>query len=441
MNLATLILYGTINIAMIASCLISRSYRIFEFPFWAGCIAMGWFYPQAIGGYMNASLYPYHAYWEGMLFASLCTLAMWGGFYKTANTVQVKPTWLDASFDIRKLIQVGAVLCMCGFFFQYKLLSLPEEVLAETQWSGAAVKYLFFANIFVFGFITLWLVYLSEGKWVSLPLLAFIVPSVLLLLNSVIIHGRRAEMMNMFAYVAASLWFVRRFRIPRWVLVCGIAGGLMLVNAIGTYRSIMENNDVPLSQRLRDASEADYTASSEKVLEESGEEFDNYIFFRQVYADHGKYDFGLVHWNGFVFNYVPAQLVGRTVKNAMMIPVDINVFDLAEKDYGHICGTGTTLTGFTDAFASFGWFGFIKFLVIGLMMGVLYRHAMNGFFLGQLLYVYTLATSMHAITHATHSILVSIWVYFFGLGYPALLYAKVRHAWAAPAPAGTGRME
>ncbi len=59
-------------------------------------------------------------------------------------------------------------------------------------------------------------------------------------------------------------------------------------------------------------------------------------------------------------------------------------------------------------------------------MGVLYRHAMTGYFMAQLLYVYLLGTSMSAISHATHSVLVSQWVYFFAFGYPVLYWAKLK---------------
>ncbi len=75
---------------------------------------------------------------------------------------------------------------------------------------------------------------------------------------------------------------------------------------------------------------------------------------------------------------------------------------------------------------SFGWLGFIKFILVGGLMGILYRHAMQGHFLGQLLYVFMLSTAMHAITHETHRILVSAWVYFMALCYPVLFWARVK---------------
>ncbi len=424
MNLIALISYGAVNAAMILSFLFGKN-RIYEFPFWAGAIALGWFFPQAIGGYLNIAEYPPGAYAGGLFFAALCTIALWVGYELAVKKESGMPGWLGTLFYTDKLFLAGAALCCLGYYFQMKLLSLPEEMLAQTQWTGAAVKYLFLASIGKIGFIVVWLLYLDGKKWVAPKLLPFVVPGLLMALNTALVQGRRAGMMNLAAYVLVGLWFTRRVIIPRGLLVVGLVFGLMLVNAIGTYRAIMRNTEVSLSQRLSEAAKIDYTSSSKKVMEKSGGEFDNYIFYRKVYADVGKFDYGLIHWNGLVSNYVPAQIIGRSTKQALMMPL-IDYIGLAREKYGHTFAVGSTITGYCDAFGSFGWFGFIKFLLIGAMMGILYRQAIIGSFLGQLLYVYLLSTAMHAITHATHTILVASWVYFFALGFPVLWWGRVK---------------
>ena len=426
MNLFALVLYGLINGAMVVVHLLNKT-RVYEFPFWAGLFALGWLYPQMIGGYRNIDTYPDHAYSNAVLFASLCTLALWGGHIWGIRRNSTKRSWLEDDFEISKLVVVGSILCVTGFFFQWKLSSLPEEMLAKSQWSGAAVKYLFLASIFQFGFLTLWLIYLSRGNLFVPNLLAFIIPSMLLLLNAAVLNGRRAGMMNLVAYVLVSLWFVRRWMMPRWILMVGLVLGLTLVNAIGTYRNMIQNNEIPLIQRIELASKASISEASSRDEGGAKAEFDNYVYCRQVYAEEGRYDWGLMHWNKLVFNYVPGQLVGRGIKDSLMLPVDDYGMDLANKRYGHHYFTGTTATGYKDAFLSYGWFGFLKFGVIGWMMGVLYRHAMMNNFLGQLLYAYLLTAAMHAISHGTHAILVSKWVYFFALGYPALRWARVQN--------------
>ena len=424
MELVALLSYVLVNVAMVAHYFRGKG-RYFEFPFWAATLALGWFLPMAIGGLSIARQFPDGAYTASMFFAVLCTLALWAGYAWAVGRVPQGGSWLGARFDARKLYWAGAFLCSVGFFFQYKLSTLPEELTSMTQWSGAAVKYLFLSNIFIFGFVTLWLLYLSKRRFFSPGLLLFILPSLFLLVSSAVLKGRRAAMMNLVSYLAASLWFVRRVALPRWMLVVGLCFGLTLVNAIGVYRSIMYQKDLTLSERLAKVAEADLSGSTANVLQESGAEFMNYVYYRQIYVETGEYDFGAAHWNELVFNYVPAQIVGRGLKESLMVPL-CNHIDLAAEKYGYFFGLGTTTTGYFDAFASFAWLGFVKYLIIGGIMGVLYRHAMQGDFLGQLLYVYALGTAMHAISHGTNAILLSIWVYFFGLAYPTLFLARYR---------------
>lgn len=422
MNLVSLILYGVLNVVMVLAHLFGKG-RYYQFPFWAGIIALGWFMPQAVGGYLNVSEFPGDAYMDGMLFATFCTAALWIGFAQSLNKSPQNPSWLDASFDTQRLYVCGILLCAVGFFFQWKLSNLPDELTSMTQWSGAAVKYFFLSSVFIFGFITLWLIYLSKKKLFAPGLLLFILPSLYLLFDTAVLKGRRAAMMNLVSYLAVSLWLVRRIALPRWLIICGLSFGLILINAIGIYRSIMLDRETSLSERFATLRKADLSDSTKIVLEESGAEFKNYIFYRQIYVETGDFDFGAVHWNQVVFNYVPAQIVGRAFKDALTLPL-CDPIALAREKYGHSFLTGTTTTGYMDAFASFGWFGFVKYLLIGSIMGSLYRHAMLGSFLPQLLYVYSLGTAMHSVSHGTNAILFSLWIYFFALGYPVLHFAK-----------------
>lgn len=427
MNLTALILYGLVNVTMVLSYLRGKG-RFYQFPFWAGVIALGWFYPQAIGGYLNDSEFPSGAYANSMVFATLCTVALWSGFDLTVNRRTTKTMWLDAAFNARRLYYVGVVLCLFGFFFQWKLWSLPEEMLLETQWSGSTVKYLFLANVFKIGFASLWLLYLRQPRVFVPRLLMFIVPCLLLFLDAAFLRGRRAGMMDLVSYLFLGVWFVRRIAIPRWFIIAGLSLGLILINGIRTYRLILMNKEMTLSERLSEAARADYLKTSKERLNQSGSEFKNYIYFRQVHDADGIYDFGAFHWDAFVFNYVPAQIVGREFKESLMLedPTADDPQNLAREKFGYKRPIGTTITGYCDSFGSFGWLGFVKFLLIGCIMGALYRHAMQDAFLGQLLYVYVLTTGMQSISHGTNDILIRVWIYFFMLGYPVLYWARIK---------------
>ncbi|MBW1660277.1 MAG: oligosaccharide repeat unit polymerase, partial [Deltaproteobacteria bacterium] len=368
---------------------------------------------------------PEGAYAAGIFFACLCTVALWWGFAVAVKREPKRACWIDSEFDVSKLFYAGAFLCAFGFFFQWKLMTLPEEMLASTRWTGAPVKYLFLGSVFKFGFISLWLLYLTGRKLLVPRMLLFIIPSLMLELNAAVLLGRRAEMMHIFSYIVIGIWFARRISIPRWFLITGLVMGLVLINAIGMYRAIMLRNEEDLGTRLKEAANADYLSVAEKKTQSSSAEVKNYIFFRQSYVDEGIFNYGATHWNMLIFNYVPGQIVGRELKNSLMIPLESPTLH-AEEEYGYVGFTGSTSTGYLDAYGSFGWLGFIKFWLVGWIMGTLYRHAMNGAFLAQLLYIYGLGTAMHVVTHQTNDILVRIWVYFFVLAYPVFYLAKIK---------------
>ncbi|MGK0271155.1 MAG: hypothetical protein ACI88H_001809 [Cocleimonas sp.] len=424
MDLFLLILYGSINLSMLLYHLKGKG-EFYKLPFWVGLISLGWFYPQAIGGYFNVAQYPSSSYELGMLFASLCSLGLWAGWILAYRKPLNSRLWLAMTFNKNKLYYTGVFLCLAGFYFQWKLWSLPEEMLENSQWSGATVKYHFLAGIFKYGFLIIWILYLSAGKRKSSYFLVFLIPCLLMMLEASILRGRRFEMMSLASYILIVLWFVRGVTIPRGLLIGGLTVGLILINGIGIYRSIMMDKELDFSERIELVFNADYMSVTNALIENSGVEFNNYIYRREAYSEDLTFDYGAYHWNRFIFNYVPAQIVGSEIKEGLTFPLR-NMREVVQNKYGLSHATGSTATGYADAFGSFGWLGIIKFVFIGLIMGNLYRYALHGYFLPQLLYVYSLTTAMVSITHGTNQILISIWVYFFLLIFPLLVFYKIK---------------
>lgn len=425
MDLSSLILYGAINLLMVLKYLKGPD-RFYQFPFWAGVIALGWFFPQAIGGYYNVRIFPGDSYSNALIFASLCTLGLWKG-YEWSVKKNIKPySWLMKTFEWNKVYVAGVMLSLFGFYFYWKLWQFPEEDLESTQWSGTTVMFLFLANTFKFGFLILWLRSLTGKSILDKKSLPFLIPAFLFLFSAVVLRGRRAEMMNLVSYIIVGVFLIRNIKIRKIFIISSLVAGLILVNGIGTYRSIMKNKNLSLTERISSAYNADYSTSFNNNISESGNEFKNYVYRFFAHQELFYFDYGAYHWNRFIFNYVPAQIVGQDVKEAFMIPLkDMRI--VQRQVSGSSWQVGTTSTGYSDSFGSFGWFGFIKFILVGVMMGYLYRYARNGSFLAILLYVAFLGTAMHTITHGTNEILVRAWVYFFVLIYPVLYLSRTRY--------------
>ncbi|MBY7967262.1 hypothetical protein KW450_17855 [Vibrio fluvialis] len=423
MELITLIMYGILNILMVVCYLIQRG-DIYKAPFWIGAISLGWFLPQAIGGFFIEKTLPQDAYSKGMLFAFLCNLFFWFGWFISHCTSVRNSSYLMMSFNSKKIFLSSALLCLFGFYFQWKLWSLPDDMLIGVAWSGTVVKYWFLSGVFKFGFIILFILYLEENENNSKrKLLLFLIPCFYLMIEAAFFRGRRAEIMNLVSYFFVSLWFVRSYVPPRLAMLSGLIVGLIFINSIGIYRSVVYKSDLPLSQRVEAALSADYISENKKNINKSGEEFKNYIYQREAVEQKSEYDFGIYHWNEFVFNYIPAQLVSREVKEAFFFPLT-DLRELAQSIYSHYWKNGTTSTGYSDSFGSFGWFGVIKFMIAGLIMGYLYRYSRNGGLIAMLLYIYFLNYAMHMITHGTNGLLVRQWIYFLFLVFPLLYLSR-----------------
>jgi hypothetical protein len=428
MNLFALVFYAVANLAMIGYYLASGKARYLEFPFWAGFIGLGWFFPQAVGGYNGIDLLPEGYYSKGVLLAALSSLALWHGYYySTRRELSPSSKWLCGQYDLKRLYASCMLLCILGFFFFYKLQTLPKELTESAQWTGAPVKYLFLSGMFKIGFIGLFLLYLCQRKLFPLKF-AMLLPCFVLLLLPILLGGRRADMMNFIAYTLLPLWFVRRVAIPRVWITVGLALGIILINAIHLYRGAMDDeSDASLNEKLNRAAHQDYLAENKKLLSAPGVEFEKYIYRLAACEQLDAYDYGLCHWNELVFNFVPGQLIGRDLKQSLMLDY-IDPVAAGNEVFGYTGTPGATHTGYMDAYASFGMFGFIKFWVVGWIMGGLYRKAMFGFFIPQLLYAFALNSAMHSITHSSNEILIRIWIYFLMVGYPLFFLAKKRHA-------------
>ena len=423
MELITLTLYLGLNIVMMFSYTLRKG-DIYKAPFWFGAISLGWFAPQAIGGYQNYNIFPPSSFTSGMLFAFLCNLAFWLGWFVSVRRPLRESSILTIDFNENKLFAASTFLAIFGFYFQWKLWSLPEDMLIGVAWSGTVVKYWFLSGVFKFALIILWLMFLNKySKIKKKYILILLIPCFYLMFEAAVFRGRRAEIMNIVAYVLIGLWFIRAFVPPRISILTGLVLGLVFINAIGIYRSLMYKSDLPFQQRVDAVLSADYVSYSQKVLDDSGEEFKNFIYQREAIENIGEYDLGLYHWNEFVFNYVPAQVIGSEFKESLRFPLN-DSRDLAQNQFSHYWKNGTTSTGYSDAFASFGWLGFIKFILCGYIMGCLYKYCSKGYILPMILYIYLLNYAMHAVTHGTNEILIRQWVYFIFLVFPFLYFSS-----------------
>ena len=382
--------------------------RIYEFPFLTGATMAGWVLPQLVGLTHNVFLPP-GALSKTVFMTILCAGACFFGYIWQSRRRFV----FDFNLDEDKLLHVAIILTAFGGFFYIALSRLPEEQLELTQFTGASVAYLFFADVLSYGFAIALLLYCRRGSRVALALALF---ASSFYLERIVFAGRRGDVVQLVLMLMLALWFQRSRLVPISVMLVALIGGSLVFNSIDQYRAIA------LSKENRDWSRLaniDFVQNLESLTREGGEEMTDAVYKIAATDAEQNFDFGLFNWNMLIFNYVPAQLVGQNLKSLLMVDLP----DDASNRFGYSGNVGATATGMSDAFSSFWYFGAMKFFLIAFLMAIVYRSAVAGNITAQICYMVILPDSLHAITHHTQWFF-SPWVHMCIFLLPALLYAR-----------------
>lgn len=233
---------------------------------------------------------------------------------------------------------------------------------------------------------------------------------VVLTIDKIIASGRRGATINL---VLMVLYFFlnRDKRIYKYLKYC-VPGfffaGMFFGSQIQAYR---DNAYAGEKSFIENIQSLDYSKSKKTVLNKG--EIYNAFEGMQMVDFYGCYDYGAFNWNGIVKDFVPTALVSRDLKKSMMIENESN--DLVS----HLTKSGSTMTGYFDSFRSFGLFGFIKFLVIGFIMGFLWKRR-EASDISLLTYFMLLTPGLHLLTHSSNYF-VSNYVFLLIFIYPVLM--------------------
>ena len=403
-----------IALAIVCACLVLQGllsrHRIYQYPFLAGAVFTAFILPQVIGLSHDRFLPP-DALESTLILAILSVIMCWLG----AAVVQRPLPLFDWAYDDRRLLLMSAVLSAIGAYFYYALSRLPAEMLSNTQWTGLPVAYLFFARALIYGFaLAVFLYARNRSKWALLIAAC----AAIFCLDRIIIGGRRQDLVEFLIILLMALWFQRGWCLPRSAMLAGIVIGALFINSVGEYRSATLNSEGPKWDAVADI---DFVGNLSSIAENGGAEVRNAAYSIAAVSRSMNLDFGLMHWNALVFAYVPAQLVGRDIKQALLITLP----QPAIEEYAYRPALGSTWTGLSDAFQSFWFFGCLKFFAIAYIMQKLWMAAAGGNQTAQILYMLIPVHAMEAITHTTQNF-VNPWIHIAIFLLPALMLARAK---------------
>lgn len=414
-----LILCLAIECILILGWGLLRRERLLQFPVLAAAVFAGWVFPQFVG-LRNHEGIPPGALEKALVMTILCFGGCYFGYRQNAKPARI----ISWKLSRKKLIVASAVLSLLGAYFFFKVGQLAAEatMMYGGGWTGVITIYVFLASMLTTGFAIALVLHLKKPSLETLAILAF---DTLFYFQRIFISGRRAAMIELFLMVLFALWFNKRWLPSRIIVIGSFVAGALIVNSIGDYRGVMLNEYGAAwsGAGIKEILSINYVDNISGILrgDFGGEEVLNAVMGIEATEKYGGYDFGLTLWNNFIVKYVPAQLVGKELK-------DLLVFDVGEPSFlrlGHVQHTGSTFTGIYDSFLSFWYFGSIKYFFIGLIFSRWYRAATSTNIAAQLVVMLTAAQALQAITHSTHHYFLSfIDLIIFLL--PVLYFAKKR---------------
>jgi hypothetical protein len=400
----------------VSSCLVlhqmKRRSGIYEFPFLAGATFLFFVAPQ-LPALADDPFLPQGSFAKTMILSILCA-AMCGLGWAVGSRQMPGLTW---TFDERRLLWVAALLSLIGAFFFFKYSRLPEEMTsAGPAATGLPVAYLFLSKLLSFGFAIAVLVFLRRPSVFALLIILYDASYYMALMFG---DGRRSYIAEFFCVILLGFWFQRGIAVSRVLAVTGIFAAALAIPSTGNFRAMAAASDgwPGLSKVLK----IDVWSNFNEMLRNGGLEMRNAVHRIHFVDQTQKFDYGAWNWNRLVFNFVPAQIVGREFKESLMIPLENREFD---SNYESQIIMGTTNTGMADAFASFWYLGALKFFLVAYILGRIYRAAAAGNTAYRIVYATSVTPAMHVITHETQW-LVSAWVYTALLVVPLLALARI----------------
>lgn len=408
---------------------LARPGHMYQFPFLAGAVFLGWVAPQAVGLLGDARL-PEGGLARTLLMATLCAGAVYIGHRWSARPLRA----LEWHFSQRRLLQVAAGMSLVGAYFAWKIRGLPDEMLVGA-WQGLPVAYLFFAKLQMYAFALAALLFARTG---SRAALVIALVNLAFFLQPLFIGARRGLIIEVGLVILLAAWFGRRWTVPRPAMIATLVVGALFVFSVGQYRGTVydRGNYGGDDWRLPSVSDVlgiQYWGTFQQVLKDGADELRNAVYDISGTGEEMSFNFGGSYWNRLVQQYVPRQVVGESAKQSLML-------DLPDpaRAYGHSPHFGTTHTGFSDSFQAFGYLGALVFFAIARFMRALYEAGVRGHLLAQVLYMALITDALHAITHATGSLLTALpHVAVFLVGGCWLARRRLRRQVPRPVPAET----
>ncbi len=387
LNLLILICLGLIGWGLI------HPERIYQYPFFMGCIFLSFIVPQGIALIDNPGFASQESIERVLLMSCLCASCCWIGYQLPVNR-----RWLrkgKIKINEFRLNYAGLAIMVLGAFSWFKLGGLRAvggiETADNSNWTGSATIYWFFGQSIYVAWSIFLLKALKRPNIFNIILTLFAGNTPL----SLMLGGRRQPSITFAIIIGLSLFFVWKIKPSRILILVAIVLMFIVIPTMGFLRDRFWNLIFDGQwQELIDKSLEAFTAQQEGDILE----LRNAALYMDATVQKSLYGFGAGWWDAIIFQYVPGQIVGFWLKNALQFRL-ITELDLVNL-YGYDVHLGTTITGVADTFVEFGYLGCLIFAIIGYMfkhLWILSNYPNNTVF--RVLYMGLCSPAMVSVTH------------------------------------------
>lgn len=383
-----LFLFITICIAIVGWSIV-RLERIYQFPFFMVSTFLSFILPQAIAIVDNPGIAVTDTALERMLiYSCLCVAMCWLGYQFSPNENRLNS--LNIEIDEHKLFKAGLILLIIGLGCSFALSRITIQTGANGNWTGPATILAFFGGVLNIALPLFLLRTLKKPSFINIVLTAI---TAFPILQAIILAGRRQPTVAFLITIGLCLFIGKRYIPPRFALVVLIPIAAYIIPVLGQLRGrfwelVFAGN--------WDAIQSSSQEGLEGVIEGQILELRNATLFMDYATQLDQYGYGRQLWDGFIFQYVPGQLVGWEFKQSLQFN---NSYDLVGV-YGYQISSGTTLTGIGDSFMDFGFFGCLFFALMAYLYKTLWISTVQEkSIISTLLYISLIDSAMVGVTH------------------------------------------
>lgn len=333
-----------------------------------------------------------------------CQLALYFG-YESKHTQSSITYCLDfVNNDFRLLTLILVMIGLIPIFYYHKM---------ESVYGGINVVMGFLRTFGVIGLI-ISAEKILEGRKIFLWIVLLILAYLPLLYYGYAVKGSRATMFGLtfltFIYLTEAFprykKTIIRFFIVFFCVGCIVGASITNIRRVNNYK---QEDAISLTEinYLRTFFEA-FSASDNP----HGMDLANGAMGMKYVEENLAYDYGLVYWNTFVYNFIPKRIIGEDAKQMYYLGTQ----SMKERDsYVEKLTHGiTTRTGFYYAFANFGYLGFIAFFFIGWLL-CKYSIMANFSFFYKILWIKCTMEIPVMITHSLQNLFGAIEFFFLFL--------------------------